>query len=375
MSKEHQKHAKLARPADGEWGRVGIALMGAPCAIIEQLAAQVINCFSGWNIGFVDATHVDEPQAAQSAAVHFTQTGDGAEIHMNKLPDRFSRRALFNDCDLVLVNGNHFMAQHQVILLHPEKSLEKKLDKLTDVKLAIAASADTPVPEYLQAILEGVPRITLDDTDGLADFFKETLSGSIPPLNGLVLAGGQSLRMGSDKGLLQYHAKPQRIHVFELLQPLCQDVFVSCNAAQAGGLHLPEIEDRFLGIGPVAGILSAFQSAPGAAWLTVATDLPHLSSATLEYLIAHRNPSKLATAFVGADGLPEPLITIWEPRAYPVLLQALGMGITCPRKMLMSCDIERLLPPAPEELRNVNLPAEREAAMAAIHNNPVPLSA
>ena len=117
----------------------------------------------------------------------------------------------------------------------------------------------------------------------------------------------------------------------------------------------------------MGGILSAMQQSPDAAWLTVACDLPFLSSESLGYLIAHRNPSRLATAFKSPDeDFPEPLVTIWEPRAYPVLMQALSEGLSCPRKVLIASDIELLPAPDTTELQNVNDPAAYEQALAQL---------
>jgi molybdenum cofactor guanylyltransferase len=53
------------------------------------------------------------------------------------------------------------------------------------------------------------------------------------------------------------------------------------------------------------------------------------------------------------------LITIWEPRAYPVLLSFLAQGISCPRKVLINSDIELLDVPNIDALMNVNTPEER----------------
>ena len=52
------------------------------------------------------------------------------------------------------------------------------------------------------------------------------------------------------------------------------------------------------------------------------------------------------------------MITIWEPSAYPVLLQFLAQGYCCPRKVLINSDIELLEAANPDALRNVNEPEE-----------------
>ena len=125
---------------------------------------------------------------------------------------------------------------------------------------------------------------------------------------------------------------------------------------------MPIIADTFLELGPFGAILSAFRHDPNAAWLVVACDLPLLDAKTLDFLIKNRNLSAVATAFrspQSADSFPEPLITIWEPRAYPILLSFLAQGISCPRKMLINSEIHLLHAPNNEALSNVNTPEEK----------------
>ena len=46
----------------------------------------------------------------------------------------------------------------------------------------------------------------------------------IPSINGLVLAGGKSTRMGTAKDLLNWHGKEQRYFAADLLAPFCDEV-------------------------------------------------------------------------------------------------------------------------------------------------------
>ncbi|RMG81285.1 MAG: molybdopterin-guanine dinucleotide biosynthesis protein MobA, partial [Bacteroidetes bacterium] len=179
------------------------------------------------------------------------------------------------------------------------------------------------------------------------------MKAAVPPLAGLVLAGGKSERMGRDKGDISYHGKPQRDHLFELLRPVCASVFVSLREGQAGPENLPVLYDSFAGLGPFGAILSAFRAFPNHAWLVVACDLPLLDKLAIDFLTQNRNPSAVATAFHNpATGFPDPLITIWEPKSYPILLQFLAQGYSCPRKVLINSEIETLQAPDPEILRN-----------------------
>src|SRR4029453_10204028 len=97
--------------------------------------------------------------------------------------------------------------------------------------------------------------------------------------------------------------------------------------------------------------------------LVTACDLPLLNVDTLQHLIKHRNSSAIATTFESPhDGLPEPLITIWEPKAYPILLSFLSQGYSCPRKVLRNNDATIITAPNTTALMNVNTKEEFEKA-------------
>jgi molybdenum cofactor guanylyltransferase len=182
-----------------------------------------------------------------------------------------------------------------------------------------------------------------------------------PVLDGLVLAGGKSVRMGHDKGLIDWHGKEQRYFIADLLNRFCNDVFISCREEQQQEIdsNYKTLPDTFIGLGPYGAILSAFREQPNAAWLVVAADLPLIDENTLGYLIEHRDTSSIATTFESPyDNFPEPLISIWEPKSYPVLLSFLAQGYSCPRKVLINSDTQILKAPNTELLMNVNTPEE-----------------
>lgn len=182
-------------------------------------------------------------------------------------------------------------------------------------------------------------------------------------LYGLVLAGGKSTRMGHDKSVINWHGKEQRYYAADLLHQFCNEVFISCREEQ-----VPEIDCRYKtitdnveGKGPVVGILSAFETKDDAAWLVVACDLPLIDKATIEYLICKRDTNKVATTYKSPhDGLPEPLITIWEPNAKETLYAFKEQGYNCPRKALINSDILMLEPLNPDALINTNTPEDAE---------------
>ena len=190
----------------------------------------------------------------------------------------------------------------------------------------------------------------------------DEIENKVAPLFGLVLTGGKSTRMKTDKAAIHYYGTSQEKYVYDMLVKKCSKTFLSCNKEQAATKkEMPVIEDVFFEMGPMAGILSAFQTFPHVAWLAVACDLPFLSEDTIAFLIKTRNATKMATAFVDTTvKYPEPMVAIWEPKSNAVLLQAVSEKNSSLSKVLMNDDVELLKMPNEREFTNVNYPEEYE---------------
>lgn len=182
-------------------------------------------------------------------------------------------------------------------------------------------------------------------------------------LLGLVLAGGASRRMGTDKGAISYHGRSQRAYAAELLESVCEAVYVSVRADQVADLEpdLTPLVDATADIGPMAGHLAAFAHRPDAAWLVVACDMPLLTASTLQALVAARDPSYEAVAFAGTDGRPEPMVALWEPAMGKALQKAATAGRHSLRDVLRAGRCRML--PAPEgALFDADTPSDLDVA-------------
>jgi molybdenum cofactor guanylyltransferase len=178
-------------------------------------------------------------------------------------------------------------------------------------------------------------------------------------LCGLILAGGRSSRMGSDKGLLHFQQQPQREFLFQLLSSVCVSVYTSCRTDQ----HVPEtlnpIVDRYDMQSPLNGILSAFDFLPSVSFLSVPVDMPYVNEVVIKFLIGHRDPGKVATCFYDSEGeKPEPLLTIWETKAYPLLISFQRSGKISPREFLMTQKVRMIRVSDTKFFTNVNTPEE-----------------
>ncbi len=140
-------------------------------------------------------------------------------------------------------------------------------------------------------------------------------------LYGLVVCGGESRRMGTDKSLLNYHGRPQRYFMYTMLSTLCDEAFISCNMEQAKSIEksFNTIIDAtpYAGHGPMAGLLSALDRYPGTNWLVVGCDYPFITRKALNDFIKKTQHCNTAAAFYNnAENMYDPMLGLY---AYPAM--------------------------------------------------------
>lgn len=192
---------------------------------------------------------------------------------------------------------------------------------------------------------------------------------ALAPLYGLVLAGGESRRMGRDKATLAYRGRTQLETAYSLVARHCERAFVSVRGDQVSEparAALPQIVDAHEGIGPIAGIAAAQAAHPEVAWLVVACDLPFLDDMTVAELITRRGAHPVTAYRSAHDGLPEPLCAIYEPAMRASVLEAIAQGRNCPRKLVIASGVPLLEQSDPASLDNVNTPEEFASAAARV---------
>ena len=263
----------------------------------------------------------------------------------------------FSELDMLLVEGLKEIPVPKLLLVDKERKI---IDLVSNGSITNVAALVVPDdPESYTA--SGIPVLHRNQTEAVAAFiasFLLTRSSRESHLNGLVLAGGRSRRMGYDKALIAYHAENQLQHTATLLRERCHEVFVSCREEQAETYRqfdIPLITDRYLGIGPMGGLLSAQQYRPAAAWIVAACDMPFLDNTTLTQLCVERNPFRLATAFRSpASGALEPLFACYEPKTRNHLLLRHGEGKNSLAAFLNEARIKELTPQMGHVLQNIN---------------------
>lgn len=364
-NKAHQKHVKLARPNFGEWGRCEFAILGTVCSDIQSFASKMKDILKDdYSVAYIDASHSEESDFSHFD-IDATQHANHWELKSNLDNNEYQSKLTYFNTDIQLVNGNHFTASKQIVFLDDRKkeSLERKTDRLTDIRFIIKKSPSQEIYSFLGPFISsGTIIISEEDVKSICDHIHKIKLDS-DKINGLILAGGKSTRMGSDKGQINYHGTHQVDYLFSQLQQKCSDVFVSVRSDQASHYSIPAIEDVYNNFGPMGGILSAFRHDPNSAWITIATDLPFVNDKAIDELVSQRDKSKIATCYIKSDSeFPDPLFTIWEPKAYKSLLDFLVLGYSCPRKVLINSDV-KVIPISDDQiLMNVNNPDQLQEA-------------
>lgn len=185
---------------------------------------------------------------------------------------------------------------------------------------------------------------------------------------GLVLAGGQGLRMGgADKALLPLAGQPLIAHVLARFAPQVATVAISANGdlGRFAGCGFVVLSDNEADTGPLAGVLAGltWAAAQGASWLaTVAVDTPFFPDDMVARLAAA--PGGAAVVMAESLGRLHPTCGLWRVGLLPVLAAALATGERRLARFAAHQGMVRVAFPAAgsDPFFNINHPADLAAA-------------
>ncbi len=128
----------------------------------------------------------------------------------------------------------------------------------------------------------------------------------------LILAGGDSQRMGCDKATLRLGEKTLLQRVVDVVQPLFPELLVSLRQPRAD-IEWPQIIDPAGSAGPLAGLCAGLEQAQArrVPWVfAVATDMPFVQAALIRHLATLRDGFQVVVPVV--QGYPQPLASFYS---------------------------------------------------------------
>lgn len=130
-------------------------------------------------------------------------------------------------------------------------------------------------------------------------------------ITGIILAGGKSSRMGTDKGLQLLSGKPMISYGIELLSPFCKEILISSSSDGYHSFGCKVVADVHPGIGPMGGIYSALIQSKTSFSFVLSCDLPFVSKELVSFIIRNSEGFKVAVPWFGSQHY-EPLCGMYH---------------------------------------------------------------
>lgn len=103
----------------------------------------------------------------------------------------------------------------------------------------------------------------------------------------IILAGGNSSRMGEDKGLMMVNGKPMIQHVIDVAKGVVEDIIIVSNNEEYNKFGYVVIPDEIKGKGPLGGVYTGLTHSKTPLNIVLSCDIPYVNASLLNLLISH----------------------------------------------------------------------------------------
>jgi molybdopterin-guanine dinucleotide biosynthesis protein A len=198
--------------------------------------------------------------------------------------------------------------------------------------------------------------------------FKLCMIGPMVGLNGFVLAGGQSSRMGADKVFVELKGHTLLERAMQTVSAVAPAVWILGSRGKFG-VYGNVIEDEFPDHGPLGGIHAALRASQEDLNLILAVDMPFVESRFLEFLVLRARGAAAVVTVPRVAGRWQPLCAVYRRGFADVAEPALRAGKNkidplfgqVPLQVIEEAELQEH-GFAPEVFRNVNTPEDLSAA-------------
>ena len=176
----------------------------------------------------------------------------------------------------------------------------------------------------------------------------------------IIIAGGDSLRMDTDKSMLPIDGQPMIEKIVEQLRGTFDQILISANETEKFAfLGFDVIPDRILGQGPLMGIASALQASANELNFVVACDIPYIDLACVRNMLVEAKAVDLVIPTTG-NGKHEPLFAVYRKSALGAINEVLSSGGRKISDVFSRCRVKYIELGEVEWFTNLNTMAEYE---------------
>lgn len=300
-----------------------------------------------------------------------------AEYRITEETDRCSRK----DTGRLLTAGADKVYWLRVLRTHLQQGLSVLLEVVGRGSIVICESnslrqvvepglfiivdrADRPAWKHsAQQVRQHADRIVLSDGKSFdLDLDRIQLVGTrwrlTEDATAIVLAGGRSRRMGTDKSMLPIKGQPMIGHICQQLRGTFARVLVSANNGEKFSfLGFDVVPDRLPDQGPLMAIASALESSRSELNLVVGCDIPRIRLPVVRRMLAEAEGAD-AVIPVTKDGKEQPLFAVYRRSARRPMNDALESGGRRIRAIYNSCRVRFLALDDEDWFTNLNTMAD-----------------
>jgi molybdopterin-guanine dinucleotide biosynthesis protein A len=175
-----------------------------------------------------------------------------------------------------------------------------------------------------------------------------------PRASAIILAGGDSRRMGRDKALLELDGKPLITRIAGRLAELFDEIVIGANRpADYAFLGRPIIPDREPGLGPLMGIASCLDRITNDLAFVTACDIPSIDLRFVASMLEQAEGCDWVLPQSGPDAY-EPLFAVYRKTAITPMLEILAGGGRSILELLDRVRVQRIPLPDSARIHNIN---------------------
>ncbi|MDO3693560.1 molybdenum cofactor guanylyltransferase [Wenyingzhuangia sp. chi5] len=180
-------------------------------------------------------------------------------------------------------------------------------------------------------------------------------------ITGIILAGGNSTRMGVDKGTLMLKNITFTQHIINKLSPIVDEIIIVSNHKNYDQFDVKRIPDNVKDYGPVAAVYTGLKASKTDYSIVVSCDCPKVDLEVFKPLLDERNNKYDIVQYI-ADSRTTPLIALYNRKCLGIFKLALKNKIQKLRFVIKQLEDKTIV--APDHIRpkivNINTPKDLE---------------
>ena len=178
-------------------------------------------------------------------------------------------------------------------------------------------------------------------------------------ITGIILSGGKSARMGTDKGFLLLNEKPFIQYSIDALKPLVSEIIIVSDNPNYDSFGLKRVTDITKDAGPVAGICSGLEASSTEYNLVLSCDIPLINTEILKNLInAIDDTSEIIQ--VESKGKTMPLIALYKKQVKDSFNKLLKENERRLRVAIKTCNSKSIVLKNEHEICTMNVNTKKE---------------